>query len=68
LRLASIGILAFVSLFADSIQISEFLNQHFEVMKDLIKMAAFAVGSTMAIYPLCSTELATCAGRMPSLD
>ena len=64
----TIGILAFLSLLADSIQIIEFLNQHIETMKDLIKMAAFAVGTTMVTYPLCSTELATCAGRMPSLD
>jgi hypothetical protein len=60
------GILAFLSLLADSIQIIEFLNQHIETMKDLIKMAAFAVGTTMVTYPLCSTDLATCAGRAKS--
>jgi hypothetical protein len=64
----AIGILAFLSLLADSIQIIEFLNQHIETMKDLIKMAMFAFGFTLATFPLSSIGLAACAGLMPSPD
>jgi hypothetical protein len=64
----TIGILAFISLLADSIQIIEFLNQHIESMKDLIKMAMLAFGFTLAIYPLSSIGFAACAGLMSSPD
>jgi hypothetical protein len=64
----TIGILAFISLLADSIQIIEFLNQHIEIMKDLIKMTIFAFGLTLANFPLSSIGLVACLGWIPNPD
>ena len=58
----TIGTLAFISLFADSIQIIEFLNHHFDMMKDLIKWIGIGFCIALAHFPTSSTDLAAYAG------
>jgi hypothetical protein len=58
----TIGTLALISLLADSIQITEFLNQHFDMMKDLIKWIGIGLCFALAHVPTSSTDLAAYAG------